>query len=967
MRKLLLVVTITCILIISSSALDATGSSIQWTEQEIEFMDNNPVIRLGVDPAFVPFEFIDADGEYKGITAEYIQLVQERTGLVIEVVSGLTWTEAYDKALAGDIDVLPAVAKTSEREQHFLFSNRYYNFKRVIVTMDTNNYIKGIHDLEGLMVAVQRNSSHHSYLLSYPGINLSLYDSVEEALTSVADGTEIAFVGNLATTNYLIRSTALTNLKFTAFDTEQQQGLYFAVRKDWPELIGILNKALATITEAERIAIHNKWIGLETEIDYSPIIRIIAGVGFFILLIWLVSVYWIYQLRKEIIKRKAIQVELEQAKREAEIANDFKSNFMARMSHEIRTPLNAITGMAYLLKKTNVSLTQKMYIERIRQASNTMLGIINDILDFSKIEAGKVDLEIVSFNLDEVIKDVIAIVSYKIEEQGIGLRVTKDPNVPTWLYGDQKRIEQILLNILNNAAKFTSNGEVSLDVRLMAKESNIHHLSFSIKDTGIGMSEAQVKQLFLPFSQADSSINRRFGGTGLGLSIVKSFVDMMGGQVQVYSTEGEGSTFIVQLSLEIDSKKESEFIEEIASGYFANIRTLVLEKTGANMNVIDSYLSAFGMGCELTSSQVSAISMLENANKKYAEPFDLLILDYDTPDEKGFAFIKGVRENKKIKKTPKIMLLLPMNREDLLDNLEQYGVDIGIVKPIIPSILFNGILELFQLSAIATNQELGVWNEGFCSPENNPYGILVVEDNKTNQLIVESVLKQTGFRVWLANNGVEGVSVYKKHKQSIDLILMDLHMPEMNGYDASLQIREESVEVPIVAMTADVVQGVKEKCEEHGIGHYISKPFNPERLIQVITEILNIAKRESKSTSSQNLESDSNILNESIGLQHIGNNQQLYEKVLQEYYNENQQTIYKLSSAIGSKRYDEAIQIVHKLKSSTGSIGAIELHKVTIDLQKALKENKDEEIAALFAGFRISMEKLLMRIRENHM
>jgi two-component system sensor histidine kinase/response regulator len=215
-------------------------------------MEKHPVIRLGVDPGFIPYEFFNDKGEYVGITADYLDLICEKTGLQFEVVKDLTWPEAYDMALEGKIDALPAIGKTEEREKHFLFSEPYYYFKRVIVTRDTDAGISGMDDLNGLTVAVQRNSSHHSYLLLYPKINLSLYDSVEAALTAVATGEEKAFIGNLATTNYLIRSHALTNLRFISFEAEKQQALYFAVRKDWPELISILNKAMNSISEIEK-------------------------------------------------------------------------------------------------------------------------------------------------------------------------------------------------------------------------------------------------------------------------------------------------------------------------------------------------------------------------------------------------------------------------------------------------------------------------------------------------------------------------------------------------------------------------------------------------------------------------------------------------------------------------------------------------------------------------------------------
>ncbi|MEA4807196.1 MAG: transporter substrate-binding domain-containing protein, partial [Acetobacterium wieringae] len=766
----------------------ARDDTISWTPEELAFMEEHPVIRLGVDPKFVPFEFFDKDGTYQGITSDYLEIISEKTGLEMVVTPGLTWTEAYEKALHGEVDMLPAVSKTPAREQYFLFSEPYYYFKRVIVVRDSTQGISSLEDLFGQTVAVQKNSSHHSYLADYPQLNLSLYDSVEAALTAVADGTETAFVGNLATTNYLINSTGLTNLKYVAFEAEKQQGLYFAVRNDWPVLIGIIDKTLATITPEERIAINSKWVGADVEPDYGPVYQVVMMVSGVIILIWLVSIYWILRLRREIDTRKKIQSDLEIARQEAEAANTIKSSFLARMSHEIRTPLNAITGMAYLVKKTQVTLTQKMYLDRITQSANTMLSIINDILDFSKIEAGKIELERVSFNLDQVIQDVINIVSYKIEEQRIGFKLTKDPKIPNCYFGDAKRIEQILLNLINNATKFTNTGEVSLDIRLVARESNYYHLAFTVRDTGIGMTDEQIKNLFEPFAQGDASINRRFGGTGLGLSIVKSLVDMMKGEIEVYSTAGEGSTFIIELSLEKDQQSEQEYQQQVSSLYFNDIKTLVLEKTGSNMNIIDSYLGAFGMHCELTTSSVSAINMLELENGKFTEPFDLLILDYDTPSGGGFKFVEMIQENKKILKKPKVIMLLPMMREDLFDQLDTQGVDIGIGKPIIPSVLYNGILEIFRTKAIVANQEFKqeTFNKDILD---NNYGILVVEDNKTNQLIAKSLLKPVGFRVWLGNDGQEGIDLFKAHRSDIDLILMDLHMPVLNGYEASEQIR----------------------------------------------------------------------------------------------------------------------------------------------------------------------------------
>ena len=787
----------------------AFESHIDFTDDELSFIQEHKTIRIGIDPGFVPFEFINENDEYVGITADYLSLISQRTGLQFELVDNLTWPEVYDLAISGEIDLLPAIGKTPEREEYFLFSEPYYYFKRVIVTKDTDTNISDIDDLEGHIVAVQRNSSHHSYLLDHPKINISLYDSVETALTAVATGEETAFIGNLATTNYLVRSTGITTLRFVSFEAERKLALHFAVRKDWPELVDILDKAMASISESEKLAINSKWIDLEAKIDYGPIVRTLAIVGAVIVIVIIVSFFWILKLRKEIKQRKLIQKDLEIAKSEADDANEFKSGFMARMSHEIRTPLNAITGMAYLLKKTNLTLTQKMYADRITQASSNMLSIINDILDFSKIEAGKVELEITSFSIDQMIQEVVNIVSYKIEEQGIGFKLSKDPLVPNWFFGDAKRLEQVLLNLLNNAAKFTNEGEVSLDIRLIAKENEKYHLSFVVKDTGIGMNEDQIKRLFNPFVQGDISINRRFGGSGLGLSIVKNLLDMMGGEIQIFSTPGEGSAFIINISLSVDREKEEVYVKTLSGDHFKNVRTLVLEKTGSNMNLIQSYLGAFGMHCELTTSSASALSMLEASESKFSKPFDLFIVDYETPEEGGFSFIESIRNNNKITDKLKFIILLPMMREDLFDKLDEYGIDIGIGKPIIPSILFNGILDIFNLKAVSAThpKKIEIASSEFLDKS---YSVLVAEDNKTNQLIEKALLQQIGIEAIITPDGKAAVEEFNRNKDKIALILMDLHMPVMNGYDAQKEIRKISSTVPIIAMTADVILGVRE-------------------------------------------------------------------------------------------------------------------------------------------------------------
>lgn len=939
-----------------SSFAQTAKPVLDFTEEELKFIQDHPQIRLGVDPNFVPFEFIDSDGDYKGIAAEYIKLISERTGIEMIVQEGLTWNQAYELAVEKEIDVLPIVSKTQQREQFFLFSDSYYQFQRVAVLKSANARIRRLEDLYGIQVAVQRNSSHHSYLLEYPDISLSLYGSVEDALAAVANGSEIAFIGNLATSSYIIKSQGLTDLKYVRMDDSQsstdESTLHFAVRNDWPELVSILNKSLNSITEEEKYLINNKWIVIENEVDYGPILRVVAIGGLFVLLILIVSIYWVVKLKKEVMKRIIIEEALLLAKQEAEMANQIKSSFLARMSHEIRTPLNAITGMSYLLKKTDINVTQRLYIDKVTQASQSMLGIINDILDFSKIEAGKVELERVSFNMDKILQQVVSIVAFKIEEQKIVFNLTKATELPVYFFGDSKRIEQILLNIINNACKFTSSGEVSLELKLLKQEVHIAEIQFIVKDSGIGMSQEQLDQLFTPFAQGDISINRRFGGTGLGLSIVKSLVDMMGGNIQVTSQLNKGSSFVITIPLEIDQTKEEEVRKMNENILFKDIHGVILDKKISNLSLIQTYMNAFGVKCEFMTSQEQAIHLLETKNGEgYQESslIELLVLDFETPYEGGIEFVEYLRSNTNIKYQPKIIMMIPLMREDLLIQIEAMGIEMGITKPIIPSVLYNAILDIFKENTIESFDQERRQITQQRRETSQVFHILVVEDNTTNQYIARAILEQNNFTVAVCNHGQEGVDYFIEHKDKVDLILMDLHMPVMNGYDASRCIREINQQVPIVAMTADAVTGVEEACKAVGINSYISKPFDPDELILTLSQML---EKEEINSSIDTID----------GLRRLGNQKEVYHMVLEAYLNENKDVELELVQAIESKNMSLAKQIIHKNKSGSGNIGAKGLYKVAVEFQKAIEEKDEKSIKHLSEQFVLELRKVLIEI-----
>jgi signal transduction histidine kinase/CheY-like chemotaxis protein len=944
----------------TAQPIKAKAAEIEWTTTEQNYIDSHQVITMGVDPEFVPFEFIEF-GIYKGIAADYVKTVEDRTGIDFQVVSGLTWSQAYFQALEGDIDLLPAISKTPAREVDFAFSQMYYEVKRVIVTRDDHTEIKTISDLYGMEVAVQTGSSHDTYLDAYPQITQKHYDTVGEALTEVAGGSEVAFVGNLATSDYIIKSSGLTNLRFSIVPSNPAIGIHFAVLKGNEQLINIIDKVLNSMTTEERTTIHSRWVTVDTAPDNSAFLQVVSVtsiiLGIAVLGAALVSIFWIRKLMGEVKRRKKTQLELEKAKTEAEEANQVKSTFMARMSHEIRTPLNAITGMSYLIKKSNnITMAQRMYADRITQASQTMLTLINDILDYSKIEASKLEIETVTFSLDQVVHNLMSITAVKIEDKGLGFRFFKDSSIPVWFKGDPKRIEQVLLNLVNNAVKFTERGEIIFEIHQTAKEGNLYHLSFTIKDTGIGMSKDTLNNLFKPFTQADASINRRYGGTGLGLSIVKHLVELMGGTVTAFSQEGEGSTFIINLTLEYDQSKENLERNESTQSYVKNMRVLVVDKNTANLNMIETYLHAFGVNCELMTSPNAAETLLETANGTMKNPFDLLIVDYDTPSEKGLEYFSRLRANQKIAHFPKTIMILPIQRTDLFDQITTNNIDAGIGKPVISSILHNAIIEIFVHQAMAKTEEVSE-NIRAIAPVNRL--VLVVDDNNTNQLIAKLLLEQNGFSVLTANDGAEAVKIYQDKSTGIDLILMDIHMPVLNGYEAAKKIHSIHPDALIVAMTAEVTGDVKNKCQDAGMDHYIAKPFEPDKFAPTIKDILH--------ESGHLIDSRPAAIDVKRGIRQLGDNADLYQLVLLEFYKENQETARLVSAAIEDKKYLEVRQQLHKIKGSSAAIGALILSSNINEFMKLISEQRYEDIGHILPEFLADLQEVLNFIEVNYM
>ncbi len=957
----------------------AAAVQFQLTDQEYTFIVSHPQIRIGIDPEFVPFEFIDDEGAYAGISSDIVALVSEITGLWFTPVFDLQWVEVVEKAKNKEVDVLPAVGITAERLQYLRFTQPYITFQRTIVVKNTNRSINSFEDLYGRQVAVQTNSSHQGLLSDHPQIGIREYPTVEEALLAVNRGEEIAFLGNEATSNYIAGTNGLTELTFIPIETGGDLQLHFAVREDWPMLVSILDKALASIPEERFTEIFNRWITYEHRVDYREIISIAISISLVVLIVMSISTFWILRLRKEIKRKELAQHAMEEAKAKAEAADEEKSRFMARMSHEIRTPLNGINGMTYLLERTNLDTTQRRFLHTIGQSTRSMLSIINDILDFSRIEERKITLEQVEFNLDSILQQVLSIDAWTVKEKNLNISLERSASVPVHLVGDPNRLAQVLTNLIHNAVKFTAQGTIKVAVSSQKQNDARCQLEFIIRDTGMGMSPEHLAELFKPFSQADESIARRFGGSGLGLSIVKSLVELMGGFITVESELGKGSAFIVTLPFALDAQGAAEERKRVESIDFTALSALLVIHNDDLMRSVGGIMASYGVKTDRISSERAALPLLTNAGAD-SHLYNLLIMDAPCWNSRPIVLLDALKALNPIG-TPDMLntpdggiappiqprtILIVQNEEDTAGiDLADSGVDMVLPQPLIPSILFNGMLELFPNPKSITDAPTGDLPQTHMA---NSYHVLVVEDNPTNQLIAREVLTQAGFVVAVTSNGREGVDRAVRSRQAqeagddserLDVILMDLHMDVMDGYEATRLIREFNLDIPIIATTADIFDSVYDRCTAVGITAVVCKPYNPDELIAKIVEVVEQVK--SKTATYPGV--STGIIDFEEGIRRIGGDRALYAKVIDSFLAEHSRLAQLLSDQVDRGMFAEAVRTAHTLKGGCGTIGAFAAQKTAAGLQRELGNGLSAELSKLLQRFEQEFPLVLLEAK----
>ncbi len=617
---------------------------------------------------------------------------------------------------------------------------------------------------------------------------------------------------------------------------------------------------------------------------------------------------------ENIVREKTKELELSRDK--AQESTRLKSEFLANMSHEIRTPMNGIIGMSHLLFQTKLYKKQREYLAKIDDSAKSLLGIINDILDFSKIEAKKLSIEKIEFNLFETINNIFDIVSYKAYEKDVELIVDYQVDVGKKFYGDSIRIAQIIANLLTNAIKFTKKGEIILSINKISSK----RVMFSVKDTGIGLSKEQLSGIFNPFAQADGSTARKYGGTGLGLSICTQLCKMMDGSIWVESEEGKGSKFIFEIELVNRDKKNKLYAD------FTNKQILVVDDSRSWLRVIDNLLNSFGANVKCASNVEEVMGLVDNSSQDY----DLILIDWDMHGADVIDMIKHINA---IKNRSKYIIILNIfNKNNQIKKPDRLGIKMFLNKPINPSVLNDALSDIFygtsKVDSITKKSKqipLKCYLKSLAGSN-----LLLAEDNKTNQEIIKGLLDGSGINIDIVDNGGKAVEAVKNKKY--DLILMDIQMPTMDGYEATKNIREFEQNTTIIALSANATHKDIKLSKEAGMNEHISKPIDIEKLYNVLLKFIpkrvDISDESIKEIETNYMPAFDNI-DTSYGLKLLGGNEKLYITILKGLLEYKDVKLENLDD-------EELKRTAHTIKGVSSSVGAFELKEIAENIQNTL-------------------------------